>query len=157
MTTFPDFPEESNEPVLSVYNPSDFDLPVKNSAFNKLIQIIQKEESIIFSQVEVVYVDEEGIVEINKEYLDRDYVTDIISFNYQDSAETSKNGIEGTLYCCAPRIAEQSGELESDTEQEFYRIFIHGLLHLAGYDDSTPEEKETMTQLENYYLEYLSS
>ena len=154
MTTFPDFPDESNESVLSVHNPSQFYLPVENTVLENLLQIIEKEEDVIFSHVELVYVDEEGIVEINKEYLDRDYVTDIISFNYEDDPE---KGIEGTLYCCAPRIAEQSGEVESDTEQEFYRIFIHGLLHLAGYDDSSPKEKNTMTRLENHYLEQLKN
>ncbi|WP_234573023.1 rRNA maturation RNase YbeY [Rhodohalobacter sp. 614A] len=154
MTTFPDFPAKSNESVLSVHNPSQFNLPVNEPALERLLQIIEKEENSSFSFVEVVYVDEEGIIEINKEYLDRDYVTDIISFNYEDDPE---EGIEGTLYCCAPRIAEQSRELESDPEQEFYRIFIHGLLHLVGYEDSTTEEKEAMTKLENHYLEYLSN
>lgn len=154
MTTFPDFPDKSNESVLSVHNPSQFNLPVNAPALERLLQIIEKEENSSFSLVEVVYVDEEGIIEINKEYLDRDYVTDIISFNYEDDPE---EGIEGTLYCCAPRIAEQSRELESDPEQEFYRIFIHGLLHLVGYEDSTTEEKEAMTKLENHYLEYLSN
>lgn len=154
MTAFPDFPGDSDESVLSVHNPSNFNLPVKESALESLLQIIEKEESVNFSLIEVVYVDEEGIIEINREYLDRDYVTDIISFNYENDP---KKGIEGTLYCCAPRIAEQSKEMESDLEQEFYRIFIHGLLHLTGYEDSTTEEKETMTRLENHYLEYLSN
>ena len=153
MTTFPDFPDKSSESVLSDYNPSKFDRPVKKTVLERLLRIIEKEEDVSFSFVEVVYVDEENIIEINKEYLDRDYVTDIISFNYQEDPE---KGIEGTLYCCAPRIAEQSREVQSDTEQEFYRIFIHGLLHLTGYDDSTSEEKKTMTQLENQYLEKMS-
>lgn len=157
MTTFPDFPDESSKSVLSIYNPSHFDLPVKNSVLERLLQLVETEEMVTFSLVEVVYVDEESIVKINKEYLDNDYVTDIISFNYNNYEDEPGNGIEGTLYCCAPRIAEQSGELESDTEQEFYRIFVHGLLHLAGYDDSTPKEKKSMTQLENHYLEHLGS
>lgn len=154
MTTFPDFPGESSESVLSVHNPSHFELPVKKSVLERLLQLVETEEKVTFSLVEVVYVDEENIIEINKEYLDRDYVTDIISFNYEDEPG---NSIEGTLYCCAPRIAEQSGEMETDAEQEFYRIFIHGLLHLVGYEDSTTEEKEAMTKLENHYLEHLGS
>ncbi|MDX1640708.1 MAG: rRNA maturation RNase YbeY [Balneolaceae bacterium] len=154
MTTFPDFPGESRESVLTVHNPSKFDLPVRHSVLERLLQIIEKEEEVSFNLVELVYVNEKEILKINKEYLDRDYVTDIISFNYEDDP---KKGIEGTLYCCAPRIAEQSDEVETDKEQEFYRIFIHGLLHLAGYDDAAPKEKETMTQLENHYLEQLGN
>lgn len=160
MTTFPDFPDLPDETVLSVNNPSQFDLPINQDSLEKLLHLVQSGEEVEFQLVELVYVDEDNIVEINKKYLERDYITDIISFNY-DEDESSGNindqGIEGTLYCCAPRIAEQSSELESDPKQEFYRIFVHGLLHLAGYDDTSPEEKQTMTRLENHYLELLSS
>lgn len=159
MTTFPDFPDLPNETILSVANPSQFELPVHQESLEKLLRFIESGENVKFEFVELVYVNEDGIVEINQKYLERDYVTDIISFNYDEdeSVDSSNKGIEGTLYCCAPRIAEQSSELKSDPEQEFYRIFVHGLLHLAGYEDSSPEEKETMTRLENHYLELLSS
>ncbi len=160
MTTFPDFPDKSSESVLSVHNPSQFDLPINVHDLEKIIGLIEDGEKVTYKLVELVYVDEEGIIEINKKYLERDYVTDIISFNYDEvdqGSVSSKGPIEGTLYCCAPRIAEQSTEMDSGIEQEFYRIFIHGLLHLAGYDDSSPEEKDTMTRLENKYLEQLEN
>lgn len=160
MTTFPEFPDLPDENVLSVNNPSEYDLPVRQENLEELLHLVEMGENVMFQLVELVYVDEEGIVEINQKYLERDYVTDIISFNYHDGDEPSdstEKGIEGTLYCCAPRITEQSTELESDSEQEFYRIFIHGLLHLAGYNDTSSEEKETMTRLENHYLEQLKN
>lgn len=160
MTTFPDFPDESNETVLSVHNPSQYKLRVENTVLEKLIDLIQTGENVNYGFVELVYVDEEGIIEINKKYLEREYVTDIISFNYNeevDATDSPQEAIEGTLYCCAPRIAEQSAEMGSDIKQEFYRIFIHGLLHLAGYDDSSVKENETMTQLENHYLEQMDN
>lgn len=156
MTTFPEIPDSSSPEILSVYNPSDFNIPVKKTVLEKLLRSIEIEKEIVFKSVELVYVDEEEIIEINKEYLNRDYVTDIISFSYNEPGKSSKSEIEGTLYCCAPRIAEQSEEMKSDMEAEFYRIFIHGLLHLAGYNDSTKTEKETMTKLENHFLEMLS-
>lgn len=157
MTTFPDFPDLPDETVLSVNNPSQFNLPVDQDSLEKLLQLIQTGEKVEFEFVELVYVDEETIVKINQKYLERDYITDIISFNYNDneSTDSANKSIEGTLYCCAPRIAEQSVEEGADPEQEFYRIFIHGLLHLVGYNDSSPNEKETMTKLENHYLEQL--
>lgn len=152
MTTFPDIPDLSGQSVLSLFNETDIKIPISTSDLKKAIQAIEKEETVSFHFVELVYVDEDRIVEINQEYLGRDYITDIISFHYEES---SHQGIEGTLYCCAPRIAEQSKEVGADLTQEFFRIFIHGLLHLAGYNDSTPDEKETMTNLENHYLEQL--
>lgn len=160
MTTFPDFPDLPDEPVLSVNNPSRFDLPVNQDTLEEILNLIQEGENVTFQLVELVYVDEEEIVEINQKYLERDYITDIISFNYNDDVgptDSLKKSIEGTLYCCAPRIEEQSHEMDSDPKQEFYRIFVHGLLHLAGYKDSSTEEKEIMTTLENHYLEQMDN
>lgn len=118
-----------------------------------ILQIIAQQEDVEFAMVELVYVSEEEIVRINKEHLNRYYVTDIISFRYDDGLETMDNSaIEGTLYCCAPRIIEQSAEFKQPVEQEFQRIFIHGMLHLIGYDDSSDEKKAAMTELENKYL-----
>lgn len=100
--------------------------------------------------LELVYVTEENIIKINREFLDRAYVTDIISFRYDE--DKTNAAIEGTLYCCAPRIQEQSEEFAESEEQEFKRIFIHGLLHLIGYEDGSKEQKKKMTSLENKYL-----
>ena len=133
MTTFPDFSDLPDETVLSVNNPSRFEIPVNQATLEVILHLIEADEQVTFQLVELVYVDEEDIIEINKKYLERDYVTDIISFNYDDQnrpTDSSKKRIEGTLYCCAPRIAEQSIEMDSDTELEDYRIFIHVLLHL---------------------------
>jgi len=101
--------------------------------------------------LEVVYVDEPEIVRVNKEHLDRDYITDIITFRYDD--DPSHKQVEGTLYCCAPRIKEQAAEFESSEEREFRRIFIHGLLHLLDYDDQTDDQRQQMRQLENRFLD----
>lgn len=137
-------------PFLQVFNESGIDIPVIEHDLQRLIEIIKEKEHVSFELLEVVYVDEEEIVRVNKEYLNRDYVTDIISFRYDE--DDSNSPIEGTLYCCAQRINEQAVEFESPTKQEFERIFIHGVLHLIGYDDQRPSDKQKMTELENYYL-----
>ncbi len=147
---FPDLPGDSNQSVLQLHNPSGFDLPVTADELASMLQIIRETENADFSEVEVIYMDEEGIVEINKKHLSRDYVTDIISFRYDDDSENQQ--IEGSLYCCAPRIAEQSGEFGTNIREEFLRVFIHGILHLTGYDDQSDKEKEEMTRLEDFYL-----
>jgi probable rRNA maturation factor len=120
----------------------------------KLIRRVEDEEGVQFRAVELVYVDEKEITAINTEHLGHDYVTDIITFQYDEDDSGQK--IEGTLFCCAPRIEEQSKELGTTAREEFYRVFIHGLLHLAGYNDQTKEEKDRMTQRENHYLELLN-
>lgn len=154
MKTFPDLPSAVPEDPLIVLNPEGFDIPVQNNLLIQLFKTIQKRENIKFKKVEVVYVDEPEIVRINKQFLGKDYVTDTISFRYD---EDDDQAIEGTLYECAPRIINQSKEFETEPTTEFYRIFVHGLLHLTGYDDQTLEQKETMNQLEDQYLQTIQS
>lgn len=141
---------ETGRADIQLFNKTDLSLPVEQSHIKQVLQLIQKHESCSFALLEVVFVDENSIIEINREHLNRDYVTDIISFRYNEPGQNDT--IEGTLYCCAPRIFEQAEELKEDYRTEFLRIIIHGLLHLVGYEDSSPSQKEQMTTLENTYL-----
>lgn len=150
MTTFPDLSSPGDLPKLEIFNPSEFSLPFNQALIPSLVRHIETGEKIHFFQIEIVFTGEEDITAINKKYLGHDYVTDIISFRYDEDSDNQQ--IEGTLYCCAPRISEQSKELNIPKEKEFLRIIAHGLLHLAGYDDASGEEKTKMTQLEDYYL-----
>lgn len=155
---------------LQLFNMSGISVPLSRQNYETLIRIVEKNEKIRFSLLELVYVDEQEIIRINKEYLNRSYITDIISFSYDNNLSSTDNplqdtneidkvspsksetSLEGTLYCCAQRIIEQSVELNTDQMEEFSRVFIHGLLHLAGYDDQSPEEKRQMTSLEDTCL-----
>lgn len=135
---------------LQIFNESGLSLPVQEELALEILHLISRTEKATFSFVELVYVDETAIMNINKQFLNRDYITDIISFRYDENIDNQE--IEGTLYCCAPRISEQAKEYGVSPTQEFYRIYIHGLLHLTGYDDQKPAEKNEMTRLENHYL-----
>ena len=149
----PEITPDSDHHTLQIYNPSGYTLPVRTEKLQYLLNEIEKGEKVKFSLLEVVYVNEDEILRINKEHLSKDYITDIITFRYD---EENLHSLEATLYCCAPRIAEQSAEYCTSHEQEFYRVFIHGLLHLAGYNDQSAIEKEKMTELENHYLDLLT-
>ncbi len=151
MTNYPDFPGAFDESEQLTVHYGEYEIPVEEGLLKKLLLNIAEEQNADFKAIELIYVDEEEIVTINQEHLNRDYVTDIISFRYDERKDLE--AIEGTLYCCAPRIREQSREFGASETQEFYRIYIHGLLHLTGYNDQTNEEKAAMTQLENHYLE----
>lgn len=141
---------EATDHPLQLFNTSGLDLPFKESEAAFLLDAISDDQGVSFAFVEVVFVDEHEIVRINKEFLERDYVTDIISFRYDEDA--SNKEIEGTLYCCAPRISEQASEFNQPVEREFLRVLIHGLLHLCGYEDDTPDKKKEMTRLEDHFL-----
>lgn len=140
-----------HQPDIQVFNESGQSIPIEEPVFTNIATTFQQEENCTFNFVEVVYVDEEEIIRLNQEHLDRDYVTDIITFRYDDSADNSE--IEGTMFCCASRIIDQAEELDEPLEREFRRIYIHGLLHLVGYDDENEDQKERMTAKENVYLD----
>lgn len=141
------------QPNIQVFNESGQSIPIKEPDFTKIAITFQQEEGCSFNFIEVVYVDEEEIIRLNEEHLDRDYITDIITFLYEDSGRNTE--IEGTMFCCAPRILEQAKELNEPVEREFKRIYIHGLLHLAGYNDKNSAQKEKMTAKENAYLDLI--
>ena len=138
-------------PDIQIFNQTNVSIPLEQSFCEAVAKQLSDKEECSFNFVEIVYVDEDKIVQINSEHLDRDYITDIITFRYDDSDHNKE--IEGTMFCCAPRIVEQAKEFNESPEREFLRIYIHGLLHLAGYEDQSPVQKEQMTQKEEFYLE----
>lgn len=150
MKPFPDIPQPETPGGFSLSNPSGHAIPATIAEFEIIISLVEKGERVQFHTVELVYVDEDEIGTINREHLGRNYVTDIISFRYDENEDNT--AIEGTLYCCAPRIEEQSKEFGTQNRAEFFRIFIHGLLHLTGYDDQSSRDKQNMTTLEDHYL-----
>lgn len=144
----------SSQPDIQVFNETSRPLPLETADLQKVAQRVSEYDDCQFRFIELVYVDETEIARINKKHLDRDYVTDIITFRYDDPGWDQE--IEGTLFCCAPRIEEQAKELNEPVKREYLRIFIHGLLHLKGYDDKTDSQKNEMTERENFYLDLIS-
>lgn len=136
--------------TLELFNDSDVDVPISDELAWSSVKAVESGEGVTFSLLELVYVDEAEITEVNRQHMGRDYVTDIISFHYHDEGEKSE--LEGSLVMCAPRITEQAHELGIPVETEFRRVLFHGLLHLCGYDDAKPADKEVMTQREDHYL-----
>lgn len=150
MKPFPEIPQSSQDAIFTVSNTSGISVPIKKELLLTLRNIIEKEEKVRFREIELVFIDDNAITDINKEYLGKDYVTDIITFRLDD--HDHNDAIDGTLFCCAQRIEEQSTEYHTGIMSEFYRVFIHGLLHLSGYDDSSKEQQNTMRGREDYYL-----
>lgn len=85
---------------------------------------------------------------LNRKYLGHDYDTDVLSFEIDRTAD----GLEGEVYVDVETAAERCSEFGSQEREEIERYTIHGLLHLAGYDDDTAENKDRMHVLENLYL-----
>lgn len=140
-------------PELDLINDSGTAVPIDESVAAACVNAVSESENVSFAMVELVYVTEDEIVDVNRHHLGRDYVTDIISFHYHEAGATID--LEGSLVMCASRIHEQAAELGVSAEQEFKRVLVHGLLHVVGHDDTTPELKADMTRREDAILQHL--
>jgi len=141
--------EDVDSLVIQLFNTTTAVLPIHEQDAETLLHLVADQTGVAFESVELVFVDAESIVDINQRFLQRDFVTDIISFRLD---EQDDQAIEGILYCCVSRLLEQAVEYQVSERHEFGRIVLHGLLHLAGYNDTSVEEKATMTQLEDQLL-----
>lgn len=98
--------------------------------------------------VNYVLCSDEYLLEMNRQYLEHDYYTDILTF---DNSE-SDTEIEGDIFISFERVYENAGSESVSPDQELRRVLAHGVLHLCGYNDHTAEEKANMRKKEDYYL-----
>ena len=100
--------------------------------------------------VSYIFCSDEKILEINKEYLQHDYYTDIITFDYTD-----EDVISGDIFISLDTVESNAKEFNTDYLEELHRIIIHGILHLCGINDKGPGEREYMTECENKALQLI--
>ena len=100
--------------------------------------------------ISYIFCSDEKILEVNKQYLQHDYYTDIISFDYTEGTK-----ISGDLFISLDTVKSNSENFGTDYTEELHRIIIHGILHLCGINDKGPGEREIMTQKENGALALL--
>jgi len=103
--------------------------------------------------INYIFCSDEHLRKVNVEYLQHDYYTDIITF---DNSETSFE-IEGDMYISIDRVKENAENLLLSFETELYRVMIHGILHLIGYQDETEEGEAQMRSLESKALANLKA
>jgi rRNA maturation RNase YbeY len=105
-------------------------------------------EGKMVGDINLVFCDDEHLLGINRTYLNHDYYTDIVTFDYsQDDA------INGDLYISIERITENATELNEVFDVEFKRVCVHGVLHLCGYNDKSIEDEALMRDRENFHLD----
>lgn len=98
--------------------------------------------------LQVIYLSDEALLVMNKEYLNHDYYTDIITFPIEETDEF----LEAELYISVDRVKDNAQTEGVSFEDELLRVFIHGILHLVGYADDTIEAKNVMRNKESYYM-----
>lgn len=108
--------------------------------------------------VAYIFCDDEKILEVNKQYLQHDYYTDIITFDYCEdlAAMGVDDTISGDMFISLDTVCTNAEGLNVPYEQELYRVIIHGILHLLGIDDKGPGEREIMERAEDKALSMLN-
>lgn len=118
------------------------------SKLKNIVKSIAVKEDKKIGLLNLVYCTDEIIKDYNKEYLDHDFATDIITFH-----DINENGeTEGELLMSADTIKENAGRFKTLPDEELMRVVIHGVLHLCGYKDNTKKQKDLMRSKENQYL-----
>ncbi|KPE50550.1 rRNA maturation RNase YbeY [Chryseobacterium indologenes] len=98
-------------------------------------------------EINYIFCDDEYLLKINQDYLQHDYYTDIITFDY-----VKGKTISGEIFVSLQRVSDNASTLSRDYEEEVRRVLAHGILHLAGYKDKTEEEEKEMRRKEDFYL-----
>ncbi len=97
--------------------------------------------------VAYIFVNDDKILEVNQQYLQHDYFTDIITFDYSEG-----DVISGDLFISLDTVRTNAEQVGATYEQELNRVIIHGILHLCGINDKGPGEREIMEAAENKAL-----
>ena len=114
------------------------------SLLKTIVRVEQRKADII----NVVLVDDDYLLEVNRKYLNHNYKTDVIAFDLNDGGT-----IDGEIYVSVDRAKVQAKRYRVNLYQEVLRLIIHGTLHLAGWEDTTRAEKLKMRKRENEYIE----
>ena len=119
-----------------------------NHALKKLVDL----EGFVLQDLSIVFCSDDYLLGVNRSYLKHDYFTDIITFDY-----SAQGKLNGDLFISIDRVMENHEAWNTTFGEELLRVVFHGVLHLCGYKDKSPKEKQIMRNKENLYLDLFVS
>lgn len=135
------------------YQTEDIQMPsIKKRETSEWVKAVATSYGKKVGEVAYIFCSDEKILEVNRQYLEHDYYTDIITFDY-----TEGDTISGDLFISLDTVKSNSEEQGTAYEEELHRVIIHGVLHLCGINDKGPGEREQMEAAENKALALLNA
>jgi len=116
------------------------------------IKSVVEQRSKVLGELSLVFCSDEYILKVNQKYLDHDYFTDIITFDYCSGSQ-----ISGDLIISLDTVLSNSQKFNSSYDTELHRVIIHGVLHLLGYQDKTDSDAKEMRRNEDFALKQLET
>ena len=135
--------------MIEFLSQTDFKLPNEKDVSGWIAGVIEK-EGFLEGDISYYFCDDEYLFNLNKEHLNHETLTDIISFDY-----SLGNLINGEIYISIERVVENAKLFETNFETELHRVMIHGIYHYCGFKDKTNEEIKLMRRKENDALDSL--
>lgn len=130
------------------YNVEGVKMPkIKKRETTAWIRAVAKSYGRRVGEVGYMFVNDDKILEVNREYLGHDYYTDVITFDYDED-----DVVSGDVVISLDTVASNAHLFNKTYEEELYRVIIHGILHLCGINDKGPGEREQMETAENKAL-----
>ena len=121
--------------------------PLDTSLINNWIENAVLSLGYSLKNLSFVFCDDEYLKNINVKYLGHDYYTDVISFDY-----STEEGLVGDVFISIERVRENANNFKVSFNEELFRVIIHGVLHLCGFDDKTNKEIKEIRKQENHFL-----
>jgi len=106
----------------------------------RFIRMLEKDTG----EICIILTSNSQLLQMNRDYLQHNYFTDVITFDYTDG-----NVLSGDIFISVEKVQENAGDYGVSVAEELRRVMIHGVLHLAGFGDATAEEKNIMRKMEN--------
>ena len=146
-------PCHKEEPLLLEILDEQDELVVDLEKVQTVCERILDDGGVKSGKINVVLVTSDTILQYNRDFLQHDYPTDVISFPTED--RRAEGYLEGEILVCTEVAKERAEEFSWTAEDELLLYVIHGMLHLTGFDDVMPEQQAVMREKERMYLETL--
>ena len=120
----------------------------QRSALKLFITKQLRNEGLVINDLQYVFCSDKYLLDINRQFLDHDFYTDIISFDLSEE----KGQLIAEVYISVERVKDNAKNLRTTIKEELLRVIFHGALHFCGYKDKKPKDAELMRSMENKWL-----